>query len=151
MGDEPGRRAPEGTEEASELTADAGEPLEPQEYIPDLSPYNGKGARARNRAIEAVIAEDFPDLQLTHTPKYNPFIRTGVAKPSTGTQFGKASFGSRAVLRDVLVHEELHHRWWSKGRERHHGRRDETGTYIPSPTEDLFYGVLARYKRMRGW
>src|SRR5205814_891925 len=34
----------------------------PQRWTADLSPVTGKGAAARNRAIEAIILEDFPDL-----------------------------------------------------------------------------------------
>ena len=30
------------------------------------------------------------------------------------------SFESRAALRNTIVHEELHHRWWSRGIMDHH-------------------------------
>jgi RHS repeat-associated protein len=114
---------------------------EPQVFVPDLSHVTGKTAVQRNRAIEAIIAEDFPSLQLTHTPEYSPFIRTGVAQQGAGTQIGKTQFSSRAELRDVIVHEELHHRWWSRGLLDHHPAGSES--------EKLFYETINRYKRFR--
>ena len=115
----------------------------PQVYTPDLSHVTGKGARARNRAIEAILKEDFPDLKLTYKPKYSPFIRTGVAQKDTGTQIGKNMFSSREDLRDTIIHEELHHRWWKKGIFNHHPRN--------SYKEKKFYKTIAKYMRMRGW
>ena len=41
---------------------------DPQEYTADLSHVTGKGARARDRAIEAILKEDFADLKLTYKP-----------------------------------------------------------------------------------
>jgi hypothetical protein len=49
-----------------------------QPFTADLSNVTGKGAAARNRAIKAVINEDFQSLRLTHIPEYSPFIRWGV-------------------------------------------------------------------------
>lgn len=115
-----------------------------QEYVPDLTHVTGKGGKARNQAIEAILKEDFPNLDLRHTPEYNPFIRTGVAREGAGTQIGKNRFSSRKDLRDTVVHEELHHRWWEKGRMSPHHSRE----YVPS---ERFYDVIKRYKRRRGW
>lgn len=35
----------------------------------------------RNKAIDAIINEDLPILNLTFKPQYNPFTTTGVMKP----------------------------------------------------------------------
>ena len=115
----------------------------PQTYTSDLSNVTGKGARARNRAIQAIIKEDFPDLKLTYEPEYSPFIRTGVAQRNTGTQVGKNMFLSRADLRDTIIHEELHHRWWKRGIIDHHP--------MDSTKEAIFYKTISAYKQMRGW
>lgn len=115
----------------------------PQVYAPDLSHVTGKGATVRNRAIDSIIKEDFPNLNLTHTPEYNPFLRTGIAQEGAGTQIGKTNFSSRDSLRDVIVHEELHHRWWERGIYEHHP--------AGSAQESRFYETIDRYKRMRGW
>ncbi len=114
-----------------------------QEYAPDLGHVTGRGPVARNRAIDSIIKEDFSELNLTFTPEYNPFIRTGIASKGQGTQIGKANFSSRSSLRDVIVHEELHHRWWEKGVYDHHP--------TDSIKEAKFYETIKRYKRMRGW
>ena len=115
----------------------------PQVYTSDLSHVTGKGAKARNRAIEAILKEDFPDLKLTYKPKYSPFIRTGIAQKDMGTQIGKNMFSSREDLRDTIIHEELHHRWWKKGIFNHHPRY--------SYKEERFYETIEKYMRMRGW
>ncbi|MEU9186215.1 DUF6531 domain-containing protein [Streptomyces sp. NPDC048484] len=113
-------------------------------WTADLSHATGKTTEARNRAIGALIAEDFPDLQLSYTPRYNPWGRHGVAKNGEGTQFGPRSFVSRDSLRLSTVHEELHHRWWGRGLNDHHPRNG-------SGTSDKFYDTVERYMRMRGW
>lgn len=115
----------------------------PQYYTEDLGYVTGKAARARKRAIEAIIKEDFPDLKLTFKPEYSPFIRTGVAQINTGTQIGKKMFVSRAELRDVIIHEELHHRLWKQGLYNHHP--------IGTKEEKKFYEIIRRYKELRGW
>jgi len=89
------------------------------------------------------IKEDFKDLKLTYEPEYSPYIRTGVAKKNTGTQIGKLSFHSRAELRDTIIHEELHHRWWKQGKINHHPNG--------SPFEKAFYEIIERYKIKRKW
>ena len=112
----------------------------------DLSHVTGKTAASRNRAIGAMIKEDFQDLNLTHTPQYSPFVGYGVAKKGVGTQIGPKSFESRAQLRNTIVHEELHHRWFSRGiKGGEHHPRDGSGL------SDKFYGTVARYMNMRGW
>lgn len=115
----------------------------PQAFTSDLSHVTGKTAMARNRAISAVINEDLKSLRLTHQPQYSPFMRSGIAARDLGTQIGKNRFFSRSSLRDVIVHEELHHRWWAKGIFDHHPEGSEM--------EAKFYATLARYRRMRGW
>jgi len=111
----------------------------------DLSNVTGKAAAARNQAIDAVIAEDFADTRLTHRPQHSPFAATGVAKRGVGTQIGPKSFESRGALRDTIVHEELHHRWWERGIPSPHHAAD---AYV---SDELFYEVLSEYKRMSGW
>jgi hypothetical protein len=115
----------------------------PQNFTADLSHVTGRTALARNKAIGAIIGEDFGSLRLTHTPEYSPFIRTGVAKLGDGTQIGKTRFSSRAELRNTIVHEELHHRWWARGIYDHHP--------VGSALETKFYNTIERYERMRGW
>lgn len=117
---------------------------EPQHYTSDLSYVTGKAAKARQKAIEAIIKEDFPNLKLTYKPAYSPFIRTGVAQKFTGTQIGKRMFVSRKALRDTIIHEELHHRWWKRKIYNHH---PPGGT----KKEEIFYKIIKRYKEMRGW
>jgi hypothetical protein len=117
--------------------------LGPQVWTSDLRHVTGRTAQNRNRAIDAIIKEDFPNLRLSHKPEYDPFIRTGMAKMGEGTRLGKNSFGSRYDLRDVIIHEELHHRWWAKGRFNHHATE-----YVP---DEHFYNVIERYKRMRDY
>ncbi|MFI0967750.1 DUF6531 domain-containing protein [Streptomyces sp. NPDC021080] len=110
----------------------------------ELGAATGKTTAVRNRAIDAVIAEDFPNLRLTYKPRFNPRGRHGVAKNGVGTQFGPKSFESRHSLRLSTVHEELHHRWFKRGLVKHHPRNG-------SGTSDKFYGIVDRYMRMRGW
>jgi Metallopeptidase toxin 5 len=115
-------------------------------WTDDLSHVTGKTAASRNRAIDAVISEDFQDLRFTHHPVYSPWVNTGIAKIDEGTQIGWKSFVSRAQLRDTLVHEELHHRWYARG--------IPPGTHHPrdgSGTSEQFYNTVNRYLRMRGW
>ena len=114
-----------------------------QAYTSDLSHVTGKTAQTNNRAIQSIIAEDLPSLNLTYIPEYSPFMRTGIAQKGMGTQIGKTQFSSRANLLDVIVHEEVHHRWWSKGLYNHHPK----GSLL----ELKFYATIARYKRMRGF
>jgi len=114
-----------------------------QPFVADLSHVTGKAAVSRNRAIDAVIKEDFGGLNLTHKPQYSPFISQGVAMEGAGTHIGKNMFSSRAALRDTIVHEELHHRWWSRGVYNHHP--------AGSALETKFYNTIERYNRMRGW
>jgi hypothetical protein len=114
-----------------------------QPFVADLSHVTGKAAVSRNRAIDAVIKEDFRGLNLAHKPQYSPFISQGVAMEGAGTHIGKNMFSSRAALRDTIVHEELHHRWWSRGVYNHHP--------AGSALETKFYNTIERYNRMRGW
>ncbi|WP_095158530.1 hypothetical protein [Pseudomonas sp. Irchel 3E13] len=53
------------------------------------------------------------------------------------------NFSSRALLRNVIVHEELHHRWWQRGIIDHH----PNGTF----KEERFYEKIRRHEQMRGW
>jgi hypothetical protein len=115
----------------------------PQSYTRDLGNATGRGAAARNRAIDVVLEQDFPNLNFTHKPQYSPHIRTGVAEQGAGTQIGKNAFSSRNTLRDVIIHEELHHRWWQRGIFDHHP--------AGSLNEIRFYKIIDRYMRMRGW
>lgn len=114
-------------------------------WTADLGNVTGRAASARNKAIGAVISEDLPNLRLTHVPEYSPFAKFGVAKQGVGTQIGRKSFSSRNALRDSIVHEEVHHRWWSRGIKSPHHSPD---TYVP---DERFYNVIRRYMRMRGW
>jgi RHS repeat-associated protein len=114
-------------------------------WTDDLSHITGATAQSRNRALRAIMIEDFPDLGFTHTPQYSPFVGHAVARHGEGTQVGPASFASRIELRNTLIHEELHHRWWSRGILESHHPRDSSGL------SDRFYGTVARYMEMRGW
>lgn len=133
---------PDGTRDVPNAAKGGGRVLEfaggrPQVFVDDLSHVTGRAAAARNGAIRASIAEDLPSLRLTHMPEYSPFINTGVAAR------GVKSFESRGALRNVIVHEELHHRWWSRGILDHHP--------VGSAKEAKFYETIRRYERMRGW
>ncbi|MEU8877783.1 DUF6531 domain-containing protein [Streptomyces javensis] len=115
-------------------------------WTKDLSHVTGKTARSRNRAIDAMIREDFQHLRFTHRPRYSPWASTGIAKNNVGTQVGWKSFVSRYELRNTLVHEELHHRWYRRG--------IPGGTHHPrdgSGMSTQFYETVNRYMRMRGW
>ena len=115
----------------------------PQTFTEDLSIVTGKGGQARNKAIDAIIKEDFYDLNLTYKPEYSPFIRTGIAQEGLGTQIGKNMFLSRNDLRNTIIHEELHQRWWKQGIYDHH----PVGTEL----EEKFYNTIERYFSLRGW
>jgi RHS repeat-associated protein len=114
----------------------------PQKYHPDLSHVTGKAAHGRNQAIESVTRNELSGVRLTFKPQYNPFIRTGIAAKNVGTQIGKNSFASRKELINTIIHEELHHRWWSRGIINHH----PTG----SMKEAKFYETVHRFMRMKG-
>lgn len=75
-----------------------------------MSHLTGKSTKTRNRAIDAVIEEDFSSLNLSHKPVYNKFSSSGVTRPGEGIQFGRNSFMNCSTLRDTLIHEELHNR-----------------------------------------
>jgi hypothetical protein len=109
----------------------------------NLSHIIGKIAQQRQKAIDRIIKEDFSNLRLTYKPQYNPFMRTVITKPGKETQLGKNSFSSRSELRDTIIHDELHHRWWKRGIADHHP--------IGSGEKSKFYETIRRYKRMRGW
>ncbi|MEV0280367.1 hypothetical protein AB0I22_28790 [Streptomyces sp. NPDC050610] len=110
----------------------------------ELSNATGKTTASRNRAIDAIIMEDFPDLNLTHHPVYSYGVNSGMAMPNVGTQIGFKRFASRALLRTTVVHEELHHRWFARGLTNRHPR-DGSGT------SGRFYGIVDRYMSVRGW
>jgi hypothetical protein len=95
------------------------------------------------RALDAVIADDLTSLRPTHQPQYSPYGPFGMAKEGVGTHIGPKSFTSRAQLRNSIVHEELHHRWWERGIYDHHPKE--------STKEAKFYDIIRRYERMRGW
>jgi hypothetical protein len=116
---------------------------EPSRFVDDLSHNTGKTGKSRNQAINAIITEDFPNLKLTYIPQYSPYVSYGMAKRGIGTHIGTKSFASRSQLRDTVIHEELHHRWWKRGIINHHPRG--------SARERRFYRIVSRYKRMRGW
>ena len=118
-------------------------PKPQQSFSPDLHHVTGHVAQQRRRAIEAIIREDFPGLRFTHRPQYSPFATTAVAQEDAGTHIGKKSFSTRQELRNSLVHEELHHRWWKRGKHGHHPRH--------SKEEERFYQIIQRYFRMRAW
>lgn len=119
-----------------------------------LEVVTGRTAAARNQAIRAVIADDLnaipdvrPGMRLTFLPEYSPYARTGISDIAGGTQIGKNVFGSRYELRNTIIHEELHHRWWKRGipTAEHHAPR---GVYVPT---EHFYDVIHRYEEVRGW
>ncbi|MEU5238653.1 DUF6531 domain-containing protein [Streptomyces lydicus] len=114
------------------------------QFVSTLSDVTGSTARSRNRAIEAILKEDFQHLQFTHRPQYSPWAGHGISKLGEGTHIGPSSFVSRRQLRDTIAHEELHHRWWNRGMFQHHPR-DGSGT------SRKFYETVHRYMRMRGW
>ncbi|MEJ8635624.1 putative T7SS-secreted protein [Streptomyces sp. MS2.AVA.5] len=114
-------------------------------WTDDLSHVTGSTAQSRNRALQAIMVEDFAHLRFTHTPQYSPFVGHAVARYGEGTQVGPSPFASRHELRQSLVHEELHHRWWDRGVMESHHPRDGSGN------SDRFYETVARYMRMRGW
>ncbi|WP_233521407.1 hypothetical protein [Streptomyces triticagri] len=111
----------------------------------DLSHVTGRTARSRNRAIDAILRQDFPELRLTHKPQYSPWVNTGIAKHGVGTQIGWKRFSSRNDLRDTIIHEELHHRWFNRGIFSTHHSRDGSGS------SGRFYETVDRYMRIRGW
>lgn len=105
------------------------------QFVDDLSHVTGKAAKSRNRAIGTIITEDFPNLKLTYRAQYSPYVNYGIAKRGVGTHIGAKSFVSRSQLRDTIIHEELHHRWWKKGIINHHPQR--------SSKEKPFYQIIA--------
>jgi hypothetical protein len=127
-------------------------------FIDDLSPFTGKRVQSGNRAIQAIINEDFFDLNLMYKPKYSPYASTGVTGyapyyNNPGVQIGSKSLESRFALRDTVIHEELHNRWRYKQdiTVNHHydGKADYTSDL--KYRDMKFYSTIERYKRMRGW
>jgi RHS repeat-associated protein len=114
-------------------------------WVSDLSHVTGSTAASRNRAISAIINEDFRNLRFTYTPAYSPWVSSGIARHGQGTHIGAEPFVNRAELRNTLVHEELHHRWWSRGIYESHHPRDGSGL------SERFYDTVRRYQNMRGW
>ena len=62
----------------------------PQYYTTDLSQVTGKAAEAREKAIEAILKEDFPDLNLSFKPEYmlsalGFFIQLGIMEGSSSS------------------------------------------------------------------
>ena len=114
-------------------------------WASDLSHVTGSAAASRNRAISAIITEDFHDLRFTHIPAYSPWVSSGIARHGQGTHIGAEPFVNRAELRNTLVHEELHHRWWARGIYESHHPRDGSGL------SERFYDTVRRYQNMRGW
>src|SRR5260370_32223281 len=138
-------QTPGPTSKSTRVTAEMPSPGATQEYVPDLSHVTGRTAAARNEAIRSVIAEDLPDLKLTFPPRYNPFIRTGIAAPGEGSQIGKNRFSSRLQLTEAIVHEELHQRWWSRGLTNNH-----PATADQIKPSDFFHYTVDRYLQFRG-
>ncbi|MEV0533412.1 RHS repeat-associated core domain-containing protein [Kitasatospora sp. NPDC050463] len=104
----------------------------------------GSSSNSRTRALAAIVAEDFKDLNFAHIPQYSPTVNTGMAMKGVGTQIGRKRFSSRNDLRNTIVHEELHHRWYDRGMAGHHPRNG-------SGTSQRFYDTVDRYMRMREW
>ncbi|MBF6357668.1 hypothetical protein IU449_24490 [Nocardia higoensis] len=105
----------------------------------------GSSSLARRRALEAILnSPDFNNFRFTHRPVYSPTVYSGMARQNTGIQIGRIPFSSRLELRRTIVHEELHHRWFARGRINHHPR-DGNGT------SKLFYDTVNRYLEFRGW
>lgn len=105
----------------------------------------GSSSLARRRALEAILnSPDFENFKFTHQPVYSPTVYSGMARRNTGIQIGRIPFSSRLELRRTIVHEELHHRWFARGRINHHPR-DGSGT------SKLFYDTVNRYLQFRGW
>ncbi|WNG16934.1 RHS repeat-associated core domain-containing protein [Cystobacter fuscus] len=112
------------------------------DFVSDLRHVSGRSAQVRNAWIQEILKKDIPNVRMTHVPQYNPFLSPfALAVQRKGTQIGKRSFASRRELIDTIVHEELHHRWWSRGIYGHH-----------SPAlDDKFSATVKRYMRMRGF
>ncbi|WP_058186421.1 SpvB/TcaC N-terminal domain-containing protein [Terracidiphilus gabretensis] len=118
-----GGGAREGNNAAGQIREEySGTPLgKNTEYVEDLSHVSGQTAFVRNALIRHVLANDLPGFELPFIPKYNPFLKPlGVAKEGLGSQLGKLAFASRRQIADTIVHETLHHFWWSRGLTDHH-------------------------------
>jgi hypothetical protein len=46
---------------------------------------------------------------------------------------------------NTIVHEELHHRWWTRGIPSYHHSPD---TYVP---DEKFYRIIERFMRLKGF
>ncbi|MBB5020613.1 hypothetical protein HNQ59_003938, partial [Chitinivorax tropicus] len=129
------------------------------QYINDLSPYTGSRVQNGNRAISAILKEDFSSLRLTYQPLFSPYAETGVTGyapffENPGVQIGYKSLESRAALRDTIIHEELHNRWRYEGgiTENHHFPGGDVAYSLDLKYRDMkFYATVERYKSMRGW
>ncbi|OQS08110.1 hypothetical protein B0T37_21905 [Chromobacterium violaceum] len=127
------------------------------QYVNDLSPYTGSRVRNGNRAINAIINEDFPDLSFTYRPSFSPYAETGVTGYAPfynpGVQIGYKSLYSRSALRDTIIHEELHNRWryFNGILENHHYPGGDLYPVDLRYRDLKFYATVERYKSMRGW
>ena len=87
-----------------------------------LAAASGRTSVVRNAWIAEAIRRYLPNLRFTFRPRFSPYLEPfGVSVYRRGTQLGRLAFASTRELVDTLVHEELHHRWWSRGiKEAHH-------------------------------
>jgi hypothetical protein len=101
-------------------------------------------ARAQS-LINNVVQTELSNTRLSFAPEYNPAIKfpeMGRALPQTYTQIGPAAIeGGRAEVLKTIVHEEMHHRLWSR-----------YGTaFNVEQVETFVEDVAQRFARMKGY
>ncbi|MFI9271692.1 LamG-like jellyroll fold domain-containing protein [Kitasatospora sp. NPDC052896] len=111
----------------------------------------GKSSRNRSRALSSVRRTDFPNIRFRVDAEYSPTVNTGLSKPGHKVQIGRKSFVSRYELRNTVIHEELHHRWFERPNQftRPHHPRPNNG--VEHPQSVKFYYTIDRYFALRGW
>jgi hypothetical protein len=97
-------------------------------------------AEERSTQLKDMLERDFPGLNFTHPPQYGNQSRgtLGMASRGVRTEITEEAFNDLGALRNTIIHEELHHRWWGRSIEgEHHG--------------DLFDLTIAYYLSLRGF
>ncbi|MEI6528082.1 MAG: RHS repeat-associated core domain-containing protein [bacterium] len=104
--------------------------------------YNGVPLVESQTTIAEVIKSDFSGLSFMQPPEFAPALsQLGLSQIGAFSKIGPRAFKSLGALRETLLHEELHHRFWKRG--------------IPSPhhpiMEEYMRKVLIRYYLKKGW
>jgi len=99
-------------------------------------------AREAQSLIDDIVQTELKNVRLSQYPQYNPNIPSdiyGLARRSAFTQVGpQAIQEGRGETLITIVHEEMHHRLWTRG----------VPTHLHHPYVE---NVAQRFARLKGW